>query len=60
MVATDGQNKMQKNIVFINGMHGRNLPSAKSIGSVSKEGRDGAPSRQGCVANGQITKASNK
>ena len=31
-----------------------------NVGSVSTRSRDGAPSRKGCVVNGQTTKASNK
>ena len=31
-----------------------------NVGGVSIRSRNGAPSRKGCVVNGQITKASNK
>ena len=31
-----------------------------NVGGVSNRNRNGAPSRKGCVVNGQMTKASNK
>ena len=31
-----------------------------NVGGVSIRSRNGAPSRKGCVVNGQMTKASNK
>ena len=31
-----------------------------NVGGVSTRSRDGAPSRKGCVVNGEMTKASNK
>ena len=31
-----------------------------NVGGVSNRSRNGAPSRKGCVVNGQMTKASNK
>ena len=34
--------------------------SAQMLGGVSIRSRNGAPSRKGCVVNGQMTKASNK
>ena len=39
---------------------GRNVLSARIFGGVSVRSRNGAPSRKGCVVNGQVTKASNK
>ena len=32
----------------------------RNVGGVSVRSRNGAPSRKGCVVNGQMTKASNK
>ena len=31
-----------------------------TVGSASDRGRNGAPSRKGCVVNGQMNKANNK
>ena len=38
----------------------KKLDERRNVGSVSIRSRNGAPSRKGCVVNGQMTKASNK
>ena len=38
----------------------KNRNERPNVGGVSIRSRNGAPSRKGCVVNGQITKASNK
>ena len=38
----------------------KNRNERPNVGGVSIRCRNGAPSRKGCVANGQMTKASNK
>ena len=42
-----------------NAIHGRKVLSAQML-EVSDRSRNGAPSRQGCMVNGQITKVSDK
>ena len=41
-------------------IYGRGVISAQMFGGVSIRSRNGAPTRKGCVVNGQMTKASNK
>ncbi|CAM9992457.1 unnamed protein product [Laminaria digitata] len=46
-------------IIFLCNMREKRNERA-SVGGVSIRSRNGAPSRKGCVVNGQMTKASNK
>ena len=61
MVATDGENskgiREAKSFYVI---YGKKLNECPNVGGVSIRSRNGAPSRKGCVVNGQMTKASNK
>ena len=58
MVATDGQvrRRYDKHFVLCNVWKKRDEPP--NIGGVSIGSRNGAPSRNGCSVNGQMTKAS--
>ena len=40
--------------------YGKERNERPNVGGVSIRSRNGAPSRKGCVVNGQMTKASNK
>ena len=60
MLATDGETgrrEEEQKVPYVT--YGKNAMSAQLL-EVSIRSRNGAPSRNGCVVNGQITKASNK
>ena len=59
MIATDGQGGKREDTQRLFVVDGRNVPSSQMLGCVSVRSRNGAPSRKGCVVNGQKTKASN-
>ena len=65
MVATDAKTartkkkKKKDRQIRINVVFGRNVLSAQIL-KVSIRSRSSAPSREGCMVNGQMTKASNK
>ena len=45
-------------IPLVYGLDGKKLSERPSFGGVFTRGKNGAPSRKGCVANGQMTNAS--
>ena len=50
--------RMSKHIFYV--VYGKSVNERPNVGGVSMRSRNGAPSRKGCVVNGQMTKASNK
>ena len=61
MVATKadtGTGKDEPNHYYV--IHGKKRSERPTVEDVSIRSRNGAPSRKGCVVNGQMTKASNE
>ena len=58
--AKQGGDRIRANSVYVTYFVWKQRNERPTVGGVSIRSRNGAPSRKGCVVNGQMTKASNK